>query len=47
MISAKWASKCPGCGELIEEGDRIGRVEGDWCCEVCVEDNGGEDKHDD
>ena len=44
MIAAKYDGKCPGCGEPIEEGDRIGCVDGDWCCESCVEDAGGEDE---
>ncbi len=44
MISARYDGKCPGCGEQICEGDRIGRVDGDWVCENCVEDAGGEDE---
>lgn len=44
MIVAEFSQKCSGCGEEIGEGDRIGRVDGDWVCEACVEDAGGEDK---
>lgn len=40
MISAQFSSKCPGCGGDIEEGERIGLVDGDWCCELCVEEYG-------
>lgn len=40
MISAHYSTKCPGCGEQIEEGDPIGLVDGDWCCEECVDENG-------
>lgn len=43
MITAEHDSKCPGCGEPIAEGDQIGRVDGDWVCESCVDDAGGED----
>jgi formylmethanofuran dehydrogenase subunit E len=43
MIEAKWDKKCPGCGESIYEGDKIGIVDGDWVCESCVDDSGGED----
>lgn len=44
MIDARFSGKCPGCGEHIAEGDRIGLVDGDWVCETCVEDSGGEDE---
>lgn len=44
MIRATFDSMCPGCGNVIEEGDEIGRLDGEWCCEVCVEDAGGEDE---
>lgn len=43
MIEARYGGKCPGCGERIEEGDSIGVVDGEWVCESCVEDAGGED----
>lgn len=42
MIQARYTTKCPGCGERIEEGENIGMVDGDWCCEMCVTDNHGE-----
>lgn len=44
MIDACYSEKCPGCGEWIHEGDPIGVVDGEWCCESCVEDAGGEDE---
>lgn len=40
MIPARYPGKCPGCGERIEEGDLIGKVDGDWCCEGCLDANG-------
>lgn len=40
VISAGYSGKCPGCGNPIEEGDAIGLVDGDWCCEDCVDENG-------
>lgn len=43
MIAANYRKKCPGCGEQIEEGDQIGKVDGDWVCADCVEECGGED----
>jgi hypothetical protein len=43
MIHAGYAQKCGGCGEDIEVGDTIGMVEGEWVCENCVDDAGGED----
>jgi hypothetical protein len=43
--TAGFSGKCPGCGEQIAEGDAIGLVDGDWCCEDCVDEHGedGED----
>ncbi len=43
MIQARFSNRCPGCGEDICEGDIIGKVDGEWCCEVCVESAGGDD----
>lgn len=43
MIVAGFDSRCPGCGEQIWEGDEIGLVDGEWVCETCTEDAGGED----
>ena len=43
MISARYSGKCPGCGDPIEEGDTIGRVDGDWCCEGCLQEHGEDD----
>jgi hypothetical protein len=40
VIIARYSGKCPGCGERIEEGDPLGKVDGDWCCEVCVNSHG-------
>jgi hypothetical protein len=40
MITARYEGRCPGCGEPIEEGDQIGMVDEEWCCERCVEDAG-------
>lgn len=34
---AQYDGKCPGCGGDIERGDRIAKVEGDWVCDVCLE----------
>lgn len=46
MIVAQFDSKCPGCGEpIVGELDAVGRVEGEWCCEACVENTGGEDDY--
>jgi hypothetical protein len=45
LITASYAGKCPGCGEPITEGDNIGRVDGDWCCADCVDEQ-GEDGYD-
>lgn len=43
MTLAKFATKCPGCGEWIREGDEITFVKddyggGDWVCGECAED---------
>jgi formylmethanofuran dehydrogenase subunit E len=46
MIEAEFACKCPGCGEWIAEGDRIGVVDGDWVCATCVDEADGEDDRD-
>lgn len=37
LISAIYHSRCPGCGEHIAPGDRIGHPEDDttWVCEDC------------
>lgn len=35
MIEAGFDSVC-ACGARIREGDPIGRVDGEWCCEACV-----------
>jgi len=43
VISARYRTKCPGCSETIEEGDPIGRVDGEWVCEDCADGAGGED----
>ena len=42
-VKARYGSKCPGCGERIEEGDDIGLVDGDWCCSECVDECGEDD----
>ena len=44
MIEARYDGECPSCPEAILEGSSIGRVHGQWVCEFCVEENGGEDK---
>jgi hypothetical protein len=31
------------CGARIREGDSIGLVDGEWCCEDCVTDMGEDD----
>ena len=43
MITAGYETRCPGCGWLIREGDSIGLVDGEWCCEDCCEDMGEDD----
>jgi hypothetical protein len=43
VICARFESRCACCGDDIAEGDRIGEVDGEWCCAKCVEDEGGED----
>lgn len=35
VIEAGFDSVC-ACGARIREGDPIGRVDGEWCCEACV-----------
>lgn len=47
MITAQYETKCPGCGEWIEYGESIGRVDGEWICQPCVDDAGGEDPWED
>lgn len=42
MTTADYSQTC-SCGHRIEEGDLVGKVDGEWVCESCVEDNGGED----
>lgn len=44
MIEAMRDSRCGGCDEQIREGDSIGVVDGEWVCEECVKDAGGEDR---
>jgi hypothetical protein len=43
MIVAGFTSRCPGCDATIHDGDSIGLVEGEWCCEECVTDMGEDD----
>jgi hypothetical protein len=40
MKRAFYSGKCPGCGGDIEEGESIGKVDGDWCCADCVDEHG-------
>lgn len=40
MIAARFDGKCPSCEKRIDEGDQIGLVDGEWCCEECVEEHG-------
>lgn len=40
VIRARYPGKCADCGEPFEEGDVIGQVDGEWCCEDCVQDSG-------
>ncbi len=37
MTTARHDSKCPGCGEMIREGDDIFRIEDEWACARCKE----------
>lgn len=46
MIAARFDTTCPSCEESIYEGDRIGLLDDEWCCEACVEAAGGEDEVD-
>jgi hypothetical protein len=39
MIPARFDGRC-SCGEPISEGDPIGLVDGEWCCEACVDEMG-------
>lgn len=39
MILAGFDSVC-SCGTRIREGDSIGLVDREWCCEDCVTDMG-------
>lgn len=36
VTEAKYASRCPGCDEEIDSGDRIARVDGNWVCWWCA-----------
>ena len=36
MISAGYSCVC-ACGARIMEGDPVGWVDGEWCCEQCVQ----------
>jgi hypothetical protein len=38
--TARYRTKCPCCGEWIEDGDAIAFIEDDeaWVCESCGED---------
>lgn len=38
-MEALWRSKCPACGEWIEEGDEITRQEGEWVHDDCADDD--------
>lgn len=40
MIHARFDGRCKACGMDIEEGDLIGLVDGEWCCQDCVEEYG-------
>ena len=40
MIPAMHDGRCPGCDEPIHEGDSIGLIDGEWCCALCVEQEG-------
>lgn len=43
MIGSASTFNCPTCCEEIREDDPIGKVEGEWVCQVCV-DTYGEDE---
>jgi hypothetical protein len=45
MIRARFETECNACERVIAEGDLIGRVDGEWCCEDCVREH-GEDEDD-
>lgn len=40
MIRASFHSECKCCERKIEPGERIGLVDGEWCCEECVDEHG-------
>jgi hypothetical protein len=42
MIRARYPGKCAACGESFDEGDLIGQVDGDWCCENCCAEYAGQ-----
>jgi hypothetical protein len=37
IFTAAFPGKCAACGERIVEGDRIGKRESVYMCEVCVQ----------
>lgn len=43
MIEAGFDSVC-ACGHPIHEGTMIGLVDGEWCCEDCVNDMGEDEQ---
>jgi hypothetical protein len=44
VIPAGFESACACCGEWIIEGEAIGKLDGEWCCQVCIDEAGGEDE---
>lgn len=40
MVTATYDSRCGLCDGMIEEGEPIGRVDGEWCCEDCIAESG-------
>lgn len=44
MIRARFESECKACERVIEEGELIGQVDGDWCCEECVREHGDDEQ---
>lgn len=40
MILARFDGRCKSCERDIAEGDEIGLVDGEWCCEECVQEYG-------
>jgi ribosomal protein L37AE/L43A len=43
MIVARFELECKACERTVAEGEKIGLVDGLWCCEDCVKEHGEDD----